>query len=96
MSVSHTGSPKSVGTSATDLTTTDSAGDIGQVGMSVLIQNLDASAALYLGGSGVTTSSYGHKLAAGTAVAIQLAPGEIVYGVVATGTINVGLLYQGV
>jgi hypothetical protein len=96
MAISHTGSPKSVTTSATNLTGADEAGDVGQVGQNVLIQNLDASKDVFLGGTGVTTSAYGHKLAAGLAVAVQLAPGESIYGVVSSGTASVGLLYQGV
>lgn len=82
----------SVGTTATLL----SASTSGRDGQTVLIQNPSAGATVYLGGSGVTTSSYGYSLTGGTAFTIELQDGEALYGVVASSTQNVSVLRQGV
>lgn len=53
------------------------------------------SAAVYVGGPGVTTST-GYKLDAGESVAIDTdSPGDVAYGVVATGTETVHVLRAG-
>lgn len=60
-----------------------------RVGVSV--QNI-GSAPVYLGGSGVTTSSYGYRLDAGSSMSIDLEFGDVLYGIVATGTNTVAVL----
>lgn len=82
----------SVGTSATLL----SASEAGRDGQTVLVQNPAGGATVYLGGAGVTTSSYGYTLEGGVAFAIDLLGGEALYGVVATSTQNVSVIRQGV
>lgn len=63
--------------------------------VSLLVSNV-GSATVYLGPSGVTTSS-GVPLAAGASVSINdLDPAERVYGIVAASTNEVRVLRQGV
>lgn len=81
-----------VGTTATLL----SAATAGRDGQTVLVQNPTTGVNVYIGGEGVTTSSYGFLLQAGTAFAIDLQAGEGIYGVVASSTQAVGVIRQGV
>lgn len=81
-----------VGTTATLL----SAATAGRDGQSVLVQNPTGGVNVYIGGTGVTTSSYGYLLLAGSAFAIDLQAGEGLYGVVASSTQAVGVIRQGV
>jgi hypothetical protein len=55
----------------------------------VTIQN-SAAGALFLGGSDVSATVYGHSLAASAAITLALAPGDAIYGFsVAGATIGV-------
>ena len=82
----------SVGSTATLLSATGA----GRDGQTVLVQNPTAGQSVYIGGTGVTTASYGFLLLAGTAFAIELQDGEGIYGVVASSTQTVGVIRQGV
>ena len=82
----------SVGTTATLLSATGA----GRDGQTVLVQNPTTGQSVYIGGTGVTTASYGFLLLAGTAFAIELQDGEGIYGVVASSTQAVGVIRQGV
>jgi hypothetical protein len=73
-----------------------SAADAGRDGQTVLVQNPTTGVNVYIGGAGVTTTSYGFLLQAGTAFAIDLQVGEALYGVVASSTQAVGVIRQGV
>lgn len=80
-----------VGTSATPLNTSSPSGG------RLFISNQGA-AAVFLGGSGVTTAtglSMGNGGTPPPILQIDLAPYEVVYGIVATGTVNVGVLKTG-
>jgi hypothetical protein len=81
----------SVGTTATVISTAVN----DREGHSVLIQNPSASTTVYIGGTGVTTTSYGVALAGGSDISIDLQQGEIVYGVVASSTQNLNVLRAG-
>lgn len=88
----------SVGTTATLLNGVETDSIRGQ---SLLIQNQSTTASVFIGASNVTTSAYGFELKASTAtaltaIAIDLAAGESLYGIVASGTITVNVLRQGV
>lgn len=63
-------------------------------GDSVIIQNL-GTASVYLGGTGVTTSSYGYELQVNNSLAIDLRDNEPIYGIVTAGTITVNVLTAG-
>lgn len=83
----------SVGTTATlldNFTETDSVR-----GNAIVVQNL-GTASVYLGNASVTTSTYGYELKANSSLAITLQPEETLYGVVASGTVTVNVLAQGV
>jgi hypothetical protein len=82
----------SVGTTATLLSATGA----GRDGQTVLVQNPTNGQSVYIGGTGVTTASYGFLLLAGTAFAIELQDGEGIYGVVASSTQTVAVIRQGV
>jgi len=82
----------SVGTTATLL----SSSTAGRDGQTVLVQNPSGGATVYLGGTGVTTSSYGFLLEGGVAFAIDLQDNESLYGVVASSTQSVNVIRQGV
>ena len=84
----------SVGTSATLLTVAASGG--GKDGSTILVQNPSGGVSVYLGGAGVTSSSYGYILAANSNISIELNQDEALYGVVASSTQSVAVLRQGV
>lgn len=87
-----------VGTMATELTAVDTSNTFGEVGQSLLVQNEDNNVAVYIGDVDVTSSVYGFKLSAATSqiFPITLAPGEQIYGIVASGTATVNVIHQGV
>ena len=89
MAVSH--QRVSVGTTATKLTSDYD----GKDGQTINVQNPAGGATVYLGGEGVTTSSYGFVLAAGISFSVELQGGEKLYAVVASSTQNVNILRQG-
>lgn len=81
------------------VTTTASAiasGTNDRSGQSVLVQNPSAGATVYLGGSGVTSSSYGYALVGGSDISIDLSGGESLFAVVASSTQQINVLRQGV
>jgi hypothetical protein len=82
----------SVGTTATLL----SAAEAGRDGQTVLVQNPSGGVNVFLGGAGVTTTSYGYLVVAGSAFAIDLQNGESLFAVVATSTQSVSVIRQGV
>lgn len=81
----------SVGTTATLLSTTS----VGRSGQTVSVQNPSGGATVYLGGAGVTTTSYGYALAAGSDFSIELDFSEALYAVVASSTQTVNVIRQG-
>lgn len=81
----------SVGTTATKLTLDND----GKDGQTVNVQNPVGGADVYLGGEGVTTTSYGYLLLAGGSFSIQLDDDEKLYGVVASSTQTVNIIRQG-
>jgi hypothetical protein len=83
----------SVGTTATALNASLNGG---KDGSRISVQNPTGGSTVYLGASGVTTSSYGFLLAAGTTFSIELNQGEALFGVVASSTQSVAVLRQGV
>jgi hypothetical protein len=89
MAVSH--AIVSVGTTATKLTSDYD----GKDGQTISVQNPAGGATVYLGGEGVTSSSYGFILGAGISFSIELQDDEKLYAVVASSTQNVNILRQG-
>ncbi len=89
MAVSH--SRVSVGTTATKLTSDYD----GKDGQTINVQNPAGGADVFLGGEGVTTTSYGYVLKAETSFSVELQDDEKLYAVVTTGTQTVNILRQG-
>jgi hypothetical protein len=81
----------SVGTTATQI----SSNYAGKDGQTVSVQVPAGGASVYLGGEGVTTTSYGFLLAAGISFSVEMQVDEKLYGVVATSTQTVNVLRQG-
>jgi hypothetical protein len=82
----------SVGTTATQLSSNYS----GKDGQTVSVQNPSTTVTVYLGGEGVTTTSYGYALGVVSDMSIDLQDGEKLYAVVASSTQTVSVLRQGV
>lgn len=61
-------------------------------GLDLTIQNVDASAVVYIGGEGVTASDYGFKLVAGAGFSIELNPNDRLYAISDTNGSNAALL----
>lgn len=80
-----------VGTTATQL----SGNNVGRSGQTVLVQVPAGGADVYIGGTGVTTTSFGYLVSAGSAFAIDLQFDEKIFGVVAASTQVVNVLRQG-
>lgn len=89
MAVTH--SRVSVGTTATKLTSDYD----GKDGQTINVQNPSGGADVYLGGEGVTTTSYGYLLKADTSFSIELQDDEKLYAVVASSTQTVNIIRQG-
>jgi hypothetical protein len=89
MAVSH--ARVSVGTTATKLTSDFD----GKDGQTINVQNPAGGADVFLGGEGVTTTSYGFLLGAGISFSVELQDDEKLYGVVASSTQTVNILRQG-
>lgn len=81
----------SVGTSETKLTSDFD----GRDGQTLNVQNPLGGADVFLGGEGVTTTSYGFLLSANSSLSIELQTGEKLYAIVASGTQTVNVLRQG-
>jgi len=84
----------SVGTTATLLTVATAGG--GKDGSTILVQNPTGGQAVFIGGLGVTSASYGYKLAIDSNISIELNQDEALYAVVASSTQSVAVLRQGV
>lgn len=82
----------SVGTTATKLGDAERDRD----GFTIMVQNPSGGASLYIGGTGVTTTSYGYEVVAGAEVGVELQRDEELYGVVASGSQTVNVLRIGV
>jgi hypothetical protein len=50
-------------------------------GMDITIQNLDSSAYVYIGGEGVTTSTFGYRLNPGSAISFELPGKDALYAI---------------
>lgn len=60
--------------------------------LTIIVQNLDQSKHVLLGGSNVTTTSYGHKLEPGSSIEFKLSPWDELYAVADTGTLSAGVI----
>jgi hypothetical protein len=60
--------------------------------MDITVQNVHDSAIVYLGGEGVTSSNYGYRLAAGSAISFELPGRDALYAVSNTNNSKVAVL----
>jgi hypothetical protein len=61
-------------------------------GMDITIQNIHASAYVYIGGEGVTTSSYGYRINPGTAISFELPGKDALYAITDTNGSQVAII----
>jgi hypothetical protein len=61
-------------------------------GVDITIQNVHASAIVYIGGIGVTSSNYGYRIAAGTAWSVELSGKDAIYAITDTNSSQVAVL----
>jgi hypothetical protein len=61
-------------------------------GLDLTVQNVDDTAIIYIGGEGVTTSSYGFKLTPGAGFSIELNPNDRLYVISDTDSSEAALL----
>jgi len=61
-------------------------------GMDVTIQNIHASAYLYIGGEGVTSSNYGYRISPNQAWSIELSGRDALYAITDTNGSQVAVL----
>lgn len=64
-------------------------------GLSILIRNRHATTSMFIGGDDVDTDA-GFELVAGAAFGSDLKPGDQLYGVVASGTVDCDVIQVGV
>ena len=61
-------------------------------GMDVTIQNIHDSAYVYIGGEGVTTSSYGYRLNPGSAISFELPGKDALYAITDTNNSQIAII----
>jgi hypothetical protein len=61
-------------------------------GMDITIQNIHASAYVYVGGEGVTTSAYGYRLNPGSAISFELPGKDALYAITDTNSSQVAVI----
>jgi hypothetical protein len=61
-------------------------------GMDVTIQNVHASAIVYIGGEGVTSSDYGYRLSPDTAWSVELPGKDSLYAITNTNGSTIAVL----
>lgn len=90
MSVSH--AQVSVATTQTKLSSDFS----GKDGQTLNVQNPVGGLNVFIGGTGVTSSSYGFLLAGGSSLSMKLQEGESLFAIVTASTQTVNVIRQGV
>jgi hypothetical protein len=60
--------------------------------MDITIQNIDASAYIYIGGEGVTSSSYGYRLSPGSAISFELPGRDALYAITSTNDSQIAII----
>lgn len=64
-------------------------------GMDITIQNIHASAYVYIGAEGVTSSDYGYRIAPGSAFSVELPGTNALYAVTTVNGSSVAVLKTG-
>ena len=77
---------QSVGTTAVRLTPNGS-----HSGMDITLQNVNASGYIYIGGEGVTTTSYGFRILPNHSISFELSGEDALYAI-AESTLNLAII----
>jgi hypothetical protein len=64
-------------------------------GMDITVQNVHATAIVYIGGEGVTSSDFGYKLSAGSAISFSLLGQDYIYAISNTNSSTVAVMTLG-
>ena len=64
-------------------------------GMDITIQNVDASAYVYIGGEGVTALNYGYRIAPGSAWSIELPGRDSLYAITNVNSSKIAVIQTG-
>ena len=64
-------------------------------GLDITVQNVHASATVYIGGEGVTPSDYGYRLLSGTAVSFELPGRDALYAISSANDTQVAVIKTG-
>lgn len=64
-------------------------------GMDITIQNLESEAYVYIGGEGVTTESFGYRLAPASAISFELPGKNALYAIADTDGAQIAVLKTG-
>tara|TARA_S200002703_G_scaffold120075_1_gene105840 strand:+ start:93 stop:374 length:282 start_codon:yes stop_codon:yes gene_type:complete len=75
-----------------DTTETELTPGANHSGLDVTIQNVDDTAIVYIGGTGVTASDYGFKLTPGAGFSVEMNPYDRLYAISDTNGSNAALL----
>ena len=61
-------------------------------GLDITIQNVHASAIVYIGGEGVTSSNYGYRISANNAWSVELSGVDALYAITSTNGSQVAVI----
>lgn len=64
-------------------------------GLDITVQNISTSGYVYVGGEGVTTSSYGYRISANSAISFELPGRDALYLIGSTNSIEAAVLTMG-
>lgn len=64
-------------------------------GMDITIQNINDSGYVYIGGEGVTSASYGYRVAPGHAVSFELVGKNALYAISSDADMNIAVIKIG-
>ncbi|WP_432482586.1 hypothetical protein [Kineococcus esterisolvens] len=92
MAADHTN--LTVSTTAASLTRPPGVGQSWSTPRAVSMQNA-GGASVFIGGADVTPASFGYELGAGDRVAFDLDPDDELFGITASGSVPVNLLFLG-
>jgi hypothetical protein len=68
---------------------------IAHSGMDFTIQNSNDSGYIYIGGEGVTSSNYGHRLLPNASIAFELPSNTYIYAIASNANMKVAVIYTG-
>ena len=64
-------------------------------GLDITIQNINESGFVYVGGAGVTTSSYGYRIAPSSAISFELPGNDALFLIASTNDLEAAVITMG-